>query len=175
MKCAIRRQSGLKIRSNATQQYRCNHNRQYRNDHQNNGTIAIVSILLISTVCFSSASALPLQQKESVFSPSPLIGTVFHDRNRNGVRDTGEKGIPGVRLATVTGLLIETDGYGRFHLPDVDASDGANAFFTLTTVIKLDPVTLPQGAVLTTENPRVVRTASKIASSITTIQFGVFY
>jgi len=31
-----------------------------------------------------------------------------------------EEGIPGVRIATVEGLLIETDGYGRYHLPDVD-------------------------------------------------------
>jgi len=31
-----------------------------------------------------------------------------------------EEGIPGVRLATVEGLVIETDGYGRFHIPDVD-------------------------------------------------------
>jgi hypothetical protein len=28
----------------------------------------------------------------------------------------GEAGIPGVRLATVSGLLIETDSQGRFHV-----------------------------------------------------------
>ncbi|MGI9305066.1 MAG: SdrD B-like domain-containing protein, partial [Gammaproteobacteria bacterium] len=31
-----------------------------------------------------------------------------------------EAGLPGVRVATVRGLLIETDAYGRFHLADVD-------------------------------------------------------
>jgi len=55
-----------------------------------------------------------------------------------------EEGIPGVRLATVEGLLIETDQYGRFHLPD--------------------------GATLTTENPRVMRMTN---SALNTMRFGV--
>lgn len=78
-----------------------------------------------------------------------------------------EQGIPGVRLATVTGLLIETDAYGRYSIPDVDASStGIGQNF----VLKVDPATLPQGAEFTTENPYVLRILN---SSLNKINFGV--
>ena len=65
-----------------------------------------------------------------------------------------ERGIPGVRLATVEGLLIETDQFGRYHLADVHGGDwGRGRNFLL----KLDPATLPAGSEITTENPRVRR------------------
>lgn len=65
-----------------------------------------------------------------------------------------EPGIPGVRLATVEGLLIETDAYGRYHIAGVDAG-----FFERgrNFIVKLDAATLPDKAELTTENPRVKR------------------
>jgi len=78
-----------------------------------------------------------------------------------------EEGIPGVRLATVTGLLIETDAYGRYSIPDVDAGrNGIGQNF----VLKVDPATLPQGARFTTENPYVLRI---INASLNKINFGV--
>ena len=78
-----------------------------------------------------------------------------------------EEGIPGVRLATVTGLLIETDAYGRYSIPDVDAgTTGIGQNF----VLKVDPATLPQGARFTTENPYVLRI---INASLNKINFGV--
>ena len=78
-----------------------------------------------------------------------------------------EEGIPGVRLATVTGLLIETDAYGRYSIPDVDAgSTGIGQNF----VLKVDPATLPQGSRFTTENPYVLRI---INASLNKINFGV--
>ena len=78
-----------------------------------------------------------------------------------------ELGIPGARLATVTGLLIETDAYGRYSIPDVDAgTTGIGQNF----VLKVDPATLPQGASFTTENPYVLRIVN---SSLNKINFGV--
>jgi len=78
-----------------------------------------------------------------------------------------EEGIPGVRLATVTGLLIETDAYGRYSIPDVDAgSTGIGQNF----VLKVDPASLPQGARFTTENPYVLRIVN---ASLNKINFGV--
>ena len=62
-----------------------------------------------------------------------------------------EVGIPGVRLATVEGLIIETDQYGRYHIPEVSSSKGKNF------IIKVDPTTLPQGFEFTTENPKVIK------------------
>ncbi len=79
-----------------------------------------------------------------------------------------EEGIPGVRLATVTGLVIETDAYGRYSLPDVDAgTTGIGQNF----VLKVDPATLPQGARFTTENPYVLRILNE---SLNKINFGVY-
>ena len=78
-----------------------------------------------------------------------------------------EEGIPGVRLATVTGLLIETDAYGRYSIPDVDAGTlGIGQNF----VVKVDPSTVPQGSLFTTENPYVLRIVN---TSLNKINFGV--
>jgi uncharacterized repeat protein (TIGR01451 family) len=65
-----------------------------------------------------------------------------------------EPGIPGVRVATVEGLVIETDSFGRYHIAAVDGGfleRGRNY------IVKVDPSTLPDTAEFTTENPRVKR------------------
>ncbi|WP_449284272.1 DUF7507 domain-containing protein [Luteimonas padinae] len=65
-----------------------------------------------------------------------------------------ERGIPGVRIASVEGLLIETDQYGRYHVPDVHGGDwGRGRNF----ILKVDPATLPAGTEFTTANPLVRR------------------
>ena len=83
-----------------------------------------------------------------------ILGKVFHDRNGDGRQDRGEEGIPGVRLATVAGLLVETDAHGRYHLADVG---GGQLERGRNFIIKVDERTLPAGASFTTENPRVRR------------------
>jgi hypothetical protein len=67
--------------------------------------------------------------------------------------DTSEPGLPGVRLATVNGLQITTDEYGRFHVPCAALPKGIGSNFAL----KVDTRTLPLGYQMTTENPRVIR------------------
>ena len=65
-----------------------------------------------------------------------------------------ERGIPGVRIASVEGLLMETDQFGRYHVTGIQSGDwnrGRNF------VLKIDPSTLPPGAELTTANPLVRR------------------
>ncbi|MEL7311652.1 MAG: OmpA family protein [Pseudomonadota bacterium] len=65
-----------------------------------------------------------------------------------------EPGIAGVRLATVEGLVIETDAEGRYHIAAVDGGfleRGRNF------IVKVDPATLPRDSEFTTENPRVKR------------------
>ena len=69
-------------------------------------------------------------------------------------RGIDERGIPGVRIASVEGLLIETDQYGRYHLADVQGGDWGHG---RNFLLKVDPATLPPGTVFTTENPRVRR------------------
>ena len=88
------------------------------------------------------------------FDCTDFIGKVFDDRNLNGRQDTGEKGLAGVRVVTVRGLIATTDEHGRFHItcaavPNEDR--GSNV------ILKLDERSLPTGYRLTTENPRVQR------------------
>jgi uncharacterized repeat protein (TIGR01451 family) len=71
-----------------------------------------------------------------------VIGKVFDDANRNGLQEAGERGIPGVRLATARGLLATTDQFGRFHITcAVTPHEGRGSNF----VVKLDDRTLPSG------------------------------
>lgn len=103
---------------------------------------------------------------DPVFECGDIIGKVFDDKNGNGYQDEGEPGLPGVRVATVRGLLVTTDKYGRFHVACAalpDSRIGSNF------IMKLDPRTLPTGYRVTTENPRVVRLT---AGKMTKINFG---
>ncbi|MEJ2393068.1 MAG: SdrD B-like domain-containing protein, partial [Gammaproteobacteria bacterium] len=91
---------------------------------------------------------------DPTFDCTDVIGKVFDDRNLNGYQDKGEKGLPGVRVVTVRGLIAKSDQNGRFHItcaavPDEDR--GSNF------ILKLDERTLPSGYRMTTENPRVER------------------
>lgn len=72
------------------------------------------------------------------------------------IRNDGvdERGIPGVRIASVEGLLVETDQYGRYNLIGVD---GGREERGRNFILKVDPATLPPGSVFTTANPLVRR------------------
>jgi uncharacterized repeat protein (TIGR01451 family) len=88
------------------------------------------------------------------FDCTDVIGKVFDDGNLNGYQDPDEKGLSGVRVVTVRGLIATTDKHGRFHItcaavPDEDR--GSNF------ILKLDERSLPTGYRMTTENPRVQR------------------
>ncbi len=89
-----------------------------------------------------------------LFDCSEIIGKVFDDRNGNGYQGDGEPGIAGARVATVNGLLVTADQYGRYHIA---CAAVPNAQMGSNFILKLDPRSLPAGYNLTTENPRVVR------------------
>ena len=104
---------------------------------------------------------------EPVLDTADVIGRVFEDRNRNGVQDAGEPGIPRVRVATVRGLVVTADEEGRFSVP---AAAIPRAAIGGNFILKLDEASLPRGTTLTTENPRVVRLT---AGKVTRVSFGV--
>ena len=60
----------------------------------------------------------------TVNAQDQAAGTVYHDQNRNGVRDEGEPGIPGVRVSNQVDI-VTTDADGRWVLP---ASDDVTFF-----------------------------------------------
>lgn len=65
-----------------------------------------------------------------------------------------ERGIPGVRIASVEGLLIETDQYGRYHLAGMHGGAWERG---RNFILKVDPSTLPVGTEFTTDNPQLRR------------------
>jgi hypothetical protein len=52
----------------------------------------------------------------SAWAQQFATGVVFHDRNRNGIRDAGEPGIPNV-LVSNQREVVKTDRQGRYQLP----------------------------------------------------------
>lgn len=72
------------------------------------------------------------------------------------IRSTGidERGIPGVRIASVEGLLMETDPFGRYHLVGINGGRWERGRHF---ILKVDPSTLPAGAEFTTSNPLLRR------------------
>ncbi len=127
---------------------------------------AFVSDPAAGTVISNVAQASVEFTPEPVFDCGDIIGKVFDDKNRNGYQDDGEPGLAGVRLATVRGLLITTDDYGRYH---VTCADIPNAAYGSNFVLKLDDRTLPSGYRITTENPRSVRLTR---GKVTKLNFG---
>ena len=118
--------------------------------------------VVVSNIASATVRVIP----DPVFDCSDIIGKVFDDENKNGYQDKGEPGIANVRLATVNGLLVTTDDFGRFHVACADVPDeerGANF------LMKLDERTLPTGYRVTTENPRAVRVTR---GKMTKLNFG---
>ncbi|EAS42211.1 DUF11 domain-containing protein [Photobacterium profundum] len=64
-----------------------------------------------------------------------------------------EDGIPGARLITTEGIKIETDEYGRYHVPDQWVTDKKGRNF----LVKLDSDSLPTGMKVISENPKAKR------------------
>ena len=72
------------------------------------------------------------------------------------IRNVGvnERGIPGVRIASVEGLIVETDQFGRYSLLGINGGrwERGRQF-----ILKVDPASLPPGAKFTTDNPLLRR------------------
>jgi uncharacterized repeat protein (TIGR01451 family) len=106
------------------------------------------------TVLSGEARATVRVLPDPSFDCTDVFGKVFDDANRNGVQDTGEKGLGGVRLVTARGLAVATDAHGRFHVTCAltpDERRGSNF------VVKLDDRTLPSGYRMSTRQTLVQR------------------
>jgi len=57
--------------------------------------------------------------KPAIATQPVASGYVFHDRNKNGVRDAGEPGLPDVRVSNQRDI-VTTDRNGRWQLPHDD-------------------------------------------------------
>ncbi len=103
---------------------------------------------------------------DPVFDCTPIIGHVFYDTDKDGYYDDGERGVPNARLARVTGEVVTTDSEGRYHIECAITPQDIGSNF----ILKLDNNSVDKDAVLTSENPRVVRaTKGKMAK----LNFGI--
>ena len=91
---------------------------------------------------------------DPTFDCTDIIGKVFDDKNLNAYQDEGEKGLPGVQVATARGLRVTTDAHGRFH---ITCAVVPNEVRGSNFIMKLDDRTLPSGYRVVSENPRVER------------------
>ncbi|MGH9569142.1 MAG: hypothetical protein ACRD4F_05855 [Candidatus Angelobacter sp.] len=89
---------------------------------------------------------------DQTFDCTDVFGKVFDDVNRNGRQDSGEKGLPGVRVLTAQGLAAATDQYGRFH---ITCALTPNEIRGSNFVLKLDDRTLPSGYRLSTNQVEI--------------------
>ncbi|MGB0712510.1 MAG: SdrD B-like domain-containing protein, partial [Gammaproteobacteria bacterium] len=108
----------------------------------------------VQTRLSNTAEATVIIIPDPLFDCTDIIGKVWDDQNGNAYQDKGEPGLPGVRLATVSGLRITTDYNGRYHIAcaDIPQRERGSNF-----IVKLDTNSLPSGYRMSTENPRVVR------------------
>ncbi len=105
---------------------------------------------IISPVATATVRVIP----DPTFDCTDVIGKVYEDKNLNSYQDKGERGIPGVQVATARGLRVTTDAHGRFH---ITCAVVANEVRGSNFIMKLDDRSLPAGYRVTTENPRVQR------------------
>ncbi|GAB1594852.1 Ig-like domain-containing protein [Lysobacter claricitrinus] len=117
-------------------------------------TNAVSAIDATGTAVSNTATADVTVEGDPTMDDALILGTVFVDTNRDGVQQDGEPGLPGVRMASVEGLVIETDVHGRFHVAGVQPQ---NALRGSNFVLKVDAATLPPGSTFTTSNPLVRR------------------
>ncbi len=109
------------------------------------------------------ATANVMIEVDPILQRSNIIGKVFYDTNQNGVQDEGENGIGGARLATVGGEWITTDAFGRYNFPGIEISQNARG---MNFILKLDKASLPQGAKLLNENPKIIRLTQGVLEQV---------
>jgi uncharacterized repeat protein (TIGR01451 family) len=78
-------------------------------------------------------------------SDACVLGKIFVDCNGNHVQDAEEIGVPGVRLFLSDGTTLISDSEGKYSLCGLPPK---------SHVLKVDPLTLPRGARLTTTSNR---------------------
>jgi hypothetical protein len=71
------------------------------------------------TVRFFLMALLPALAPSTIWAQGFAEGVVFHDLNRNGVRDPGEPGLRGVRVSNQR-EVVKTDWRGRWRLPSAE-------------------------------------------------------
>ncbi len=81
--------------------------------------IVVLLVLAVSGVSTGSPGRAGSAKADAAAPAAGAVGIVFHDRNRNGIRDPGEEGLPDVRVSNQH-EVVRTDAAGRWRLPVTD-------------------------------------------------------
>ncbi len=100
-----------------------------------------------SCVISNEASARVEVRLDPVMDLGTILGKVFDDRNRNGVQDPDEPGVPDAMVALDDGTYSLTDEFGRYHFPAVRPGH---------RMVKINLRRLPPGATATTDESLVL-------------------
>jgi len=92
-------------------------------------------ILLVSAVLLLAGCT-------KTINPEDATGVVFHDRNRNGIRDRGERGIGSVRVSNGKDIVL-TDSNGRYRL-DIQADTNIFVIKPRDWMTPVNGMNLPQ-------------------------------
>lgn len=85
----------------------------------------------------SNVAMVRVRVREGIFTSNGVIlGRVFADTNGNGRPDSGEEGLPGVRLYLEDGTYVITDAHGKYSFYGVSPR---------VHVLKLDRTSVPPG------------------------------
>jgi len=93
------------------------------------------------SVALLASSLLAFVRAANPQAPATASGYVFVDRNANGVRDAGERGLAGVRVSNQRDFAV-TDRHGRWQLPVLDGAE--TTFFVVKPRGYTPPVTTHQ-------------------------------
>ena len=96
-------------------------------------------------------------EPDPLFTMGTIIGKVFNDKNANEEQDPGEEGIPNARIATEQGIVVYTDSYGKYHIPQV--TPGRH-------VVKIDYHSLPQGTQFVTEESYLAKITDGLLAKV---------
>ena len=75
-------------------------------------------IILLGLLFFSHPSTAK-NQDNVIINVKNITGVVFHDSNKNGIRDQGEKGLRGM-LVSNGDTIVVTDKKGQYLLPAIE-------------------------------------------------------
>ncbi|NUL81912.1 MAG: calcineurin-like phosphoesterase C-terminal domain-containing protein [Armatimonadetes bacterium] len=76
-------------------------------------------ILFLAVLSFTLAAQGIHAYRSSLQQPQIATGYVFHDANNNGRRDSGERGLAGIKVSNQEDIVV-TDRDGRYRLPVTD-------------------------------------------------------
>ena len=92
-------------------------------------------------------SHIPIGSKGAAQGYGQIAGTVFLDKNANGIQEPNEPGVPGITVYLDRGFSVDTDSKGHFEFRPVPS--GAHSLR-----LALENVPLPWG--LDDERPKTV-------------------